>query len=143
MNIQIFLSECNVFMTNCSSVEHCIFSFKQPVISKRNNAVVYKDLWFCLKAVTDGVGYVGQLKAALVFLSPAKTNHSQSLVITSKWSDSSLFEKVLFYSQNENGICFTKRKVRLLLPCLTTLKANIKKLVWLRYFWFDSLVLSP
>lgn len=84
MSVQTFLSAWSVFTGNWLCVEHNLFSLKKPVLSKRNNSVVYRVLWLYLKAVTDGAGYVGQLKAAFVFLSPAKTNHNQSLVSTSK-----------------------------------------------------------
>lgn len=76
MSVQAFLSACSVFTGKWSCVEHHLFSLKRPSLSKRNNTVVYTVLWFCLKAVMAGDGYAGQLKAMLIFLSPAKTNHN-------------------------------------------------------------------
>lgn len=84
MSVQSVLSACRVFTGNRSWVEFHLFSLKQPILSKVHNSVGYVVLWLCLKAFMEGVGYVGQLTAAFVFLSLAKINHNQSLVSTSK-----------------------------------------------------------
>lgn len=106
MSVQTVLSACSVFTGNWSCVEHHLFSLKQPILSEKNNSVIYRVLWFCLKANTDRVGYVGQLKPAHVFLSPAKANYDQSLVYTSKCWDTSLFKKKNAYFKTRMKMFF-------------------------------------